>query len=103
MPKQFPRGKPDGEMAVVNNLTIRNLFARDKAEMDSMYPAGFELHDLVNGEVELVSGEDVLRCYSQPVEEGYVALIIDDYHPDDDANMMVDDVGNILNPEDDDG
>lgn len=61
----------------------------------------YTLHTLSNGDVELAAEDGQLfRLYVVLDEDGH-RLIVDDYHPDEDADVKVDAGGQILEPFDD--
>lgn len=87
MAKKFKRGKPDGSADLERQKVCRDLTTTYSAELRNEF-GDYKLYNLVNGEIELVSerGEEFRLYYVvEGVGRGSERLIIDDYHPEEDA------------------
>ena len=99
MDKFYKRGEPPTDELRTEALAVLQEIV---VERDTLYNefGEFETFVLESGDVELVADNgDLFRCYiaryldSTDREER--RLIVDDYHPDEDASVQVDAFGNI--------
>lgn len=90
--EDYRRGDPQDPEAKARNAQIRQYVSAWSVELEGEFPEGFELWDLVCGEVELVdlhSGGSH-RLYLIGFEgEDEPRLIIDDYLPSEDSTIPV--------------
>lgn len=104
MAKFYQRGEPATE-----ELRKQAQDVRDTAALPENHDAlrlefgeEYQLHDLVNGDLELeAESGDLFRCYIVFTSTEDFRLVIDDYHPEEDAHRQVDAYGQILEPYDD--
>jgi hypothetical protein len=101
MAKHFKRGTPESEEDKAHQAFIRHLFEQEvdagNVEADLL---GGEMFDLLNGEVELVLPDGRLfRLYTVDVAQGDTRVVIDDYHPEEDAVVTVDEFDIVTDPD----
>lgn len=103
MAKFYKRGEPATDELKAQAAFIRDLSQRpENADALSGEFGDYKLHDLVNGEVELEAEDGYqYRMYFVYDAPGSTRLVVDDYHPEEDADKLVDAAGNLLEPYDD--
>lgn len=102
MPKFYKRGTPEDPLLARSARDIRTEISFPQNHDALLAEFGeYTLHDLLNGEVELESEQGSLfRCYLIR-DEDERRVVVDDYHPEEDADVKVDGFGNILGDIDD--
>lgn len=100
MAKFYKRGEPVTEELKQQVEAIRREEELDHNRLALQNEFGnYTLHDLENGEVELAAEDGTLyRLYLVQSSPTHVNLVVDDYHPEEDADGKVDRFGFITTP-----
>lgn len=104
MAKFYKRGEPVTPELQQQVEAIRREYDLDhnRITLETEFP-NHTLHDLENGEVELAAEDGSLyRLYLVRSAVDHVNLVVDDYHPEEDADVKVNAYGELLSeyPED---
>ena len=104
MAKFYKRGEPISDELKAQVAEIRREYDLDhnRLALEMEFP-GHTLHDLKSGEVELAAEDgNLYRLYLVQSSPTHVNLVVDDYHPEEDADVKVDAYGDLVGeyPED---